>query len=126
MGSVLIAILGFSGYLLPAPSLIWGWAAWWKSRPRFGSPAWRYVAVFSALALASLLGLSVLFVIVHVGGMPESEAKYSFAMKSCARGFVASAFALLLSVVGKGPVRLPASLASFGLAAFWLVAAFLY
>jgi hypothetical protein len=126
MNSVVIAILGFSGYLLPVPSLIWGWAAWWKSRPRFGSPTWRYVAVISALTIASVVGLSVLFVIFHVSGMPESETRYSFAMKSSARGFVASTIALLLSLLGKGPVRLPSSLASFGLAALWIVAALLY
>jgi hypothetical protein len=126
MNSIIIAVLGFSGYLLPVPSLVWGWAAWWKSRPRFGSPMWRYVVVILALTIASVVGLSVLFVISHVSGMPENEMKYSFAMKSSARGFVASAIALLLSLIGKGPVRLPSSLASFGLAAFWMVAALLY
>jgi hypothetical protein len=126
MNSIIIAVLELSGYLLPVPSLIWGWAVWWKLRPRFGSPMWRYVAVILGLTIASVVGLSVLFVISHVSGMPESETRYSFAMKSSARGFVASAIALLLSLVGKGSVRLPSSLASFGLAALWIAAALLY
>lgn len=94
MGSFLIAVLGLSGYILPIPSLIWGWTVWFKSQPRFGSPVWRFVTVFIGLAVASVIGLFVLFVIIRVGG--------------------------------KGSVRLPASLGSFGLAAFWLVAALLY
>ena len=126
MNSVIIAVLSFSGYLLPVPSLIWGWATWWNSRPRFGSPKWRYVAVIVALTIASVVGVSVLIVISHVSGMPESETRYSFAMKSSARGFMASTIALSLSLMGKGPVRLPSSLASFGLAALWIVAALLY
>jgi hypothetical protein len=56
----------------------------------------------------------------------ESDIRYSFAMKSSARGFVASTVSLLLSLIGKGPVRLQSSIASFGLAALWMVAALLY
>lgn len=126
MGGVLIAVLGLSGYILPIPSLICGWAAWFKSQPRFGSPVWRFVAAFIGLAVASVVGLFALFVIIRVGGMPESGAKYGIAMKSCGLGFLASMFALVVSLIGKGSVRLPASLGSFGLAAFWLVAALLY
>ena len=126
MGGVLIAVLGLSGYILPVPSLIWGWTAWFKSQRRFDSPVWRFVTAFVGLAVASVVGLFVLFVIIRVGGMPESGTKYEFAMNSCRLGFLASMFALVLSLVGKGSVRLPASLGSFGLAAFWLMAAFLY
>lgn len=75
--------------------------------------------------LASLVGLSALFVIVYSGNV-RVEARYEFATKSCGRGIVASVIALLLSLIGKGPMRLPASLGSLGLAAFWLVAAILY
>lgn len=125
MGSVIIWVFGLSGYILPLPSLIWGWRAWLKSRPRFNSPKWRYVAAFAGLVIASLVVLSALFVIVYLS-IPRVEASYDFAMTSCARGFAASAFALLLSLIGKGPVRLPASIGSFGLAAFWFVGAFLY
>ena len=108
MNSIFIAVLPILGYLLPVPLLIWGWAAWWQSRPHFGSPLWRYVAVFSSITLASVVGLSVLFVIIsHVSGMPESGTRYSFAMKSSAWGIVASTVSLLLSLIGKGPVRLP-------------------
>jgi len=60
------------------------------------------------------------------GGMPESGTKYSLAMKGSGLGFLASILALVLSLIGKGPARLPASLASFGLAALWLVAALTY
>ena len=125
MGTVIIWVLGLSGYILPLPSLIWGWVAWSKSRPRFNSPKWRYGAAFAGLVLASLVVLSALFVIVYLSN-PHLEAHYEFAMKSCGRGIVASAFALLLSLIGKGPVRLAASLGSFGLAAFWLMAAILH
>lgn len=125
MGTVIIWVLGLSGYLLPLPSLIWGWVVWSKSRPRFNSPKWRYVAAFAGLVLASLVGLSASFVIVYSGNV-RVEARYEFAMKSCGRGIVASVIALLLSLIGKGPMRLPASLGSLGLAAFWVVAAILY
>ena len=94
MGTVIIWVLGLSGYLL-LPSLIWGWVVWSKSRPRFNSPKWRYVAAFAGLVLASLVGLSALFVIVYSGNV-RVEARYEFAMKSCGRGIVASVIALAL------------------------------
>ena len=125
MGTIIIWVLGLSGYILPLPSLICGWVAWSKSRPRLNSPKWRYVAALAGLMIASLVALSALFLITYLSHVCV-EAQYEFAMKSCARGIVASAFALLLSLIGKGPVRLPASLGSFGLAAFWFVGAFLY
>ena len=126
MGGVLITVLGLFGYILPAPALIWAWAAWLKSRSHPDSPAWRAVAVFVGLILASVIGLLVVVVIAVVGGMPESGTKYSLAMKSSGLGFLASILALVLSLIGKGPARLPASLASFGLAALWFVAALTY
>lgn len=109
MGTVIIGVLVLLGYILPLPSLICGWVAWWKSRPRLNSPKWRYVAAFASLVIASLVVLSALFVIVHLSN-PYLEGHYEFAMKSCRRGFVASVFALLLSLIGKGPLRLPTSL----------------
>ena len=126
MSHILVTTLGLAGYILPIPSLVWGWAAWLKSRPHFGQPVWRYIAVFVGLTVASAVGLLVVIVVARVGGMPESGTRYSFAMKSSALGFVASMFALVLSLIGKGPVRLPSSLGSFGLAALWLVAALMY
>jgi|SRR5579862_1460297 hypothetical protein len=126
MGSILITVLGLSGYILPAPTLIWAWVAWLKSRSNADSSAWRTVSVFVGLILASVIGLAVVLVIAVVGGMPESGTKYSLAMKSSGFGFLASILALVLTLIGKGPARLPASLACFGLAALWLVAALLY
>jgi hypothetical protein len=126
MGGVLMTVFGVFGYILPAPALIWAWAAWLKSRSHPDSPAWRTVAVFAGLILASVVGLLVLVAIVVVGGMQESATKYSLAMKSSGVGFLASMLALVLSLVGKGPVRLPASLASLGLAALWFFAALAY
>jgi hypothetical protein len=126
MGGILITVLGLSGYILPGPALIWAWAAWLKSRSNPDSPAWRTVSVFVGLILASVIGLVVVLVVAVVGGMPESGTKYSLAMKSCGFGFLASILALVLTLIGKGPARLPASLACFGLAALWLVAALLY
>ena len=119
-------LIGLAGYILPIPSLIWGWVRWVSSKPRFAPPAWRRVATFSALSLASIIGLSVLFVVSHANGLGEGPAKYSFAMKASVLGFAASAGALVLSLAGKGPARLPASLASLGLAAFWFFAAMVY
>lgn len=126
MGSILITVLGLSGYILPAPTLIWAWVAWLKSRSNADSSAWRTVSVFVGLILASVIGLAVVLVIAVVGGMPESGMKYSLAMRSSGFGFLASILALVLTLIGKGPARLPASLACFGLAALWLVAALLY
>jgi hypothetical protein len=126
MGGILIAVLGLSGYILPAPALIWAWAAWLKSRSNPGSPTWRTVSVFVGLILASVIDLVVVLIVAVVGGMPESGTKYSLAMKSSGLGFLASILALVLSLIGKGAARLPASLASFGLAALWLVAALTY
>ena len=125
MGGILITGLGLVGYILPVPSLIWGWVAWFKSQQRSGSP-WRFVAALIGLGVASVIGLFVLVVIVWIGGMPESGPKYEYAMKSCGVGLLASTLALVLSLVGKGPVRLPSLLSSIGLAAFWLVAALTY
>jgi len=126
MGGILVRVLGLFGYILPAPTLLWVWAAWPKSRSRPDSPAWRAVAVFAGLILASIIGVFVVIVVAVVGGMPESGTKYSLAMKSSGLGFLASILALVLSLIGKGPARLPGSLASFGLAALWFVAAFTY
>jgi hypothetical protein len=126
MGGILVTVLGLFGYILPAPTLLWAWAAWLKSRSRPDSPTWRAVAVFAGLILASIIGVFVVIVVAVVGGMPESGTKYSLAMKSSGLGFLASILALVLSLIGKGPARLPGSLASFGLAALWFVAAFTY
>lgn len=126
MGGILITVLGLCGYILPAPALLWAWAAWLKSRSHPESPAWRTVAVLVGLILASVIGVVVVLVVAVVGGMHESGTKYSLAMKSSGLGFLASILALVLSSIGKGPARLPASLASIGLAALWLVAALTY
>jgi hypothetical protein len=71
----------------------------------------------------SPVGLSVLFVISHVSGTPEGvKLGIRLRLKSSAPGFVASTIVLLPSLIGKGPVRLPTSLACFGLAALGIVA----
>jgi predicted permease len=77
------------------------------------------------LALASVIALSVFFVVFHANGLPEDQ-KYSFAAASYTLGFLASALALALSLVGSGSVCLPASLAALGLAALWIIAAISY
>jgi hypothetical protein len=126
MGGIFITLLGLTGYMLPAPASIWAWAVWLKSRSHRDAPRWRAVAVLVGLILASVIGLVVVLVIAVVGGMAESGTKYSLAMKSSGFGFLASIVALVLSLIGKGPARLPASLASLGLAALWFVAALTY
>ncbi len=74
---VLFTLIAVAGYLLPIPSLIWGWVRWLGSKPRFAPPGWRYAVAFLGLALASAIGLSVLFVASHA---PEGPMKYSFAL----------------------------------------------
>jgi hypothetical protein len=123
---VFFTLMAVAGYLLPIPSLIWGWVRCLGSKPRLAPPAWRYAVAFLGLALASAIGLSVLFVAAHANGLPEGSVKYSFALSSSRFGFAASALALVLSLAGKGPVRLPASLASVGLAALWVIAVITY
>jgi len=121
MGGVLISLIGLAGYILPAPSLIWGWVRWWNTKPRFAPDRWRRISAFGGLILASCLGLFVLFVIGHAIDLAADSAA-----SSAERGFQASIVALVLSLVGNGPARLPASLASFGLAALCFIGAFLY
>jgi hypothetical protein len=123
---ILVTLIGLAGYILPIPSLVWGWFRWWTSKPRFEPDKWRRIAVFLGLSLASIIGLSVLFVISHANGLPEGPTKYSFALAASRIGFRASAVALVLSVIGKGPARLPAALASVGLAALWIIAIVTY
>ena len=118
--------IGLAGYLLPIPSLIWAWVRWWNSKPRFASPKWRGILAFSDLILVSAIGLSVLLVVFHANSMPEGDAKYAFAVGSSRSGFWASAAALMLSLAGKGPVCAPVALASFGLAALWVIGLITY
>ena len=122
----MMVFIGLAGYLLPIPSLIWAWARWLNSKPRFVLPVWRSIIAFSALILASAIGLSVLLVAFHANSLPEGAAKYSFAVASSRFGFAASALAVVFSLVGKGPVCLPAALASFGLASLWMIAIVAY
>jgi hypothetical protein len=56
----IIVLIGFAGYILPVPSLIWAWVRWLKTQPRFSD--WRKISVFSGLVLASLGGFLVLVV----------------------------------------------------------------
>jgi hypothetical protein len=77
------------------------------------------ISVFSGLILTSLVGFLVLVVMdknARNSGPPDLSL-VPFA-------FVGSILALILSLIGNGPVRLPASLASFGLAALWFIGAF--
>lgn len=114
--------IGLAGYLVPIPSLIWAWVRWFKSKPRFVSPGWRSVLAFSGLILVSAIGLFVVLGLFYANSLPEGAGKYSFAVASSRFGFLASAFALLLSLVGKGRVCAPVALASFGLGSFWVIA----
>jgi hypothetical protein len=116
---IFVALIGFAGYLLPIPSLIWGWVRWLSSKPRFPSPAWRYAVAFLGLAIASAIGLSVLFVASHCNGLPEGPIKYSFALASSRFGFAASAFAGFTASRGdlvSGDKRLPKCTPMFGYA----------
>lgn len=117
--------IGLAGYLLPIPSLIWAWVRWFKSVPRFVAPTWRSILAFCGLVLISAVGLWVVVVFFYVNSLSE-PAKYTSAVKFSSLGFLASALALLLSLVGKGRVCAPVALASFGLASFWVIAVAMY
>lgn len=113
----IITLIGFAGYILPIPSLIWACYEWLKTQPRFSD--WKKISVFSGLVLASLVGFLVLVVMdtnARNSGPPD--------LSLVPFGFVGSILALILSLTGNGPVRLPASLASVGLAALWFIGAF--
>jgi hypothetical protein len=117
--------IGLAGYILPIPSLVWAWVRWFKSEPRFVAPAWRSILAFCGLILVSAVGLLVLAGFLYVNSLPE-PAKYTSAVMFSRLGFLASALALLLSLVGKGRVCAPTALASFGLASFWVIAIAMY
>jgi hypothetical protein len=125
MHRVILTILGLSAFFLPLPSLIWGWSVWLVSRPRLKSPLWRYVTAFLSLAFVSASGLWFVIAIAYMDGLPENE-KLHWYTTSSVPGFFASIFALLLALTGKGPVRLPSALGSFGFAALWFVVAISY
>src|SRR6266853_6741298 len=102
----IIVLIGFAGYILPAPSLIWAWVRWLKTQPRFSD--WRKISVFSGLVLASLVGFSVLVVMdknARNSGPPE--------LSLVPFGFVGSTLALVLPLICDGPVSRPAWLASY-------------
>ncbi len=116
---ILFILIGLAGYILPVPALIWAWVRWWNAKPRFTPKRWRRISAFGGLTLASLLGLSVLFV-MDVMDRWSGLSDDSFVLLA-AIGFTGSIFAQVLSLIGNGPARLPASLASFGLASFWFM-----
>lgn len=118
--------IGLAGYLLPVPCLIWAWVRWLTSKPRFISPLWGSVLTFAALILVSAIGLSVLLVAFHENRLPEGGGKYAFALASSRHGLASSLLALVLSLVGKGPVCFPVALASFGLACLWVITLVMY
>ena len=118
--------IGLAGYLLPIPCLIWAWVCWLTSKPRFVPPAWRSILALVALILVSVIGLSVLLVAFHANSLPEGSGKYAFALASSRRGFAASLLALVLSLVGKGPVCSPVALASLGFACLWIISWAMY
>ena len=89
------------------------------------APAWRSVLAFSGLILVSAIGLFVVLVLLYANSLSE-PTKYSFAVTSSRCGFLASALALVLSLVGKGSVCTPVALASFGLGSFWVIALAMY
>lgn len=126
VGDFLFAVVGFIGYAVPAPALIWGWWRWSTSSPRFGPPKWRASVAFCGLLIASIVGVAVLICMVHVNGLPEGDLKYSTALKWARGGFGAAGLALIASIVGKGPARLPASLASVGLMVLWIISVITY
>lgn len=93
LGVIMLIIVGFAGYILPVPCLIWAWIRWWKTRPHFAPDEWRRVGTFAGLILATLVGLFVRFVI------GENARKRDIPLAGV--GLMASMFALALSLMGK-------------------------
>ena len=118
--------IGLAGYLLPIPCLVWAWVRWLTSKPRIFPPAWRSVVAFAGLIIVSGIGLSVLLVAFHANSLPEGSGNYAFALASSRHGFAASVLALVLSLVGKGPVCSPVALASLGFACLWVIVLVMY
>jgi len=116
-----IVLIGLFGYVVPVPALIWGWVRWLRSKSRFTSPVWRNMAAFCALILASAVGLPLFLAALYAHDLRESPTRYSLEIASHMFGVAATMLALILSLAGKGPARLPATLASLGFAAFWAV-----
>ena len=118
-------VIGLAGYLLPIPSLIWAWVRWAKLSPRFASPKWRTILAFCDLILVSAIGFSVLLVVFHANSVPEGNAKYAFAAASSRIYFWASASTFFHSWE-KARVCAPVALASFGIAARWVIGLLTY
>jgi len=123
MGDLLIGILGLVVYAVLAPALIWGWWRWSTSSPRFGPPKWRTAVGFCGLLIASIVGVVVLICSIHVNvnGLPRLYLTGVTAIKWAKGGFFTAGLALVMSLFGKGPVRLPACLASVGLMVLWMI-----
>lgn len=120
--NVFFILMSFAGYILPVPALIWAWVRWWKVRPRFTPDRWRRISTFGGLILASLVALFMLFAMYAMArwsGLPANAFVVLAAI-----GLVGSVFALMFSLMGEGPARVPAILASVGLATLWFIGPF--
>lgn len=117
---LLMEILGVVSYTIPAPALMWGWWRWLMSSPRFGPPKWRTAAAFCGLLIASIVGVAVLICSVHVNERPRVYLTDAAVIKWGNGDLFMTGLALVASLVGKGPARLPACLASVGLTLLWI------
>jgi hypothetical protein len=114
--------LGFFGYLVPIPSLIWGWVLWSRSKPRIGAPLWKYIATVSGLILCSWIVVVNLFMLAWAWGHVLENHPYSWLSNTTyVRGLIAATLALILSFVGKGAARVPACLSSSALGTFFFL-----
>jgi len=52
----MVFVIGFAGYLLSIPRLIWAWVRWFKPEPRFAARGWRNILDFCGLILVSAIG----------------------------------------------------------------------
>jgi hypothetical protein len=121
LNRMLMILLYGVGYVLPAPCLVWGWLRFAKSRPRFSAPVWRRIAALSGLVVASVDGLSAVYVFIHLRTITNFFGAFGFGLDALYFGLASSALAVILSLLGKGPARLPALLASLCLVAYWFM-----
>jgi hypothetical protein len=103
-------VILWAALLIPAPSIAIGWVQFIRAKNRFDAPRWRGIAGFSSLILASLIGIFFLAVSFL---MPDGIDSVR------GPGIWASFCCVVLSLAGRGPLRLPVSTASVALACLW-------
>src|SRR5882724_4884520 len=119
--SVVIPLYLLCWVLVPL-TLAWAFRRWWKSEPRFESPAWRSQVALAAFSLGSLsVALWVVLVIwARIGGFRHYDP---ILLRCYGVGLVLALGGFVSSLPGKGKLRWPACLISLAMVFMWFVAA---